>query len=130
MRSKIQRLILNNLNTNREELQHVVWKWLSQNYSVVQKNANFLKQDDLYIAAAITKQNQFRTISQKRRVPSLYSHSNNWLAKPARYSRKFRRICVVTGRTRGVSRFFGLSRIQIKRAAKLRLVTGLRISSW
>jgi len=121
MRAKINKLILNNINKNKQELNEIVWRWLSHKTQNLKKKLSLNKDDDLYITMALAK--------SKQKTKRNYVLRGQRVKAPM-YMRKFRRICLVTGRTRGVSRYFSLSRIQIKRAAKLRLVSGLRKSSW
>jgi len=121
MRVKINKLILNNINKNKTELNQIVWRWLSNKSLVLKRKLHLNKDDDFYITMAMTR--------AKQKAKKTYMLRGQKVKAPM-FTRKFRRICLVTGRTRGVFRYFSLSRIQIKRAAKLRLVSGLRKSSW
>lgn len=55
----------------------------------------------------------------------LYSNFSN-----RSYSSRTKSICVLTGKTRGVFSQWKINRMQIKRMANLRLLPGLRSSSW
>ncbi len=122
MKTKLQRLILNNLNSNKNEIENTVWKWfLNKNLTII-SNVPYLKNADIFNVRVALKNSIFKR--------NRYQIKGNSSKRTAMNQRKFRRICLVTGRTRGVFRFTNLSRIQIKRAAKLRLISGLRLSSW
>jgi len=121
MRNKINKLILNNLNKNKYELNAIVWRWLAHKTLNLKKSLSLNRDDDFFITMALAKSQQ---------KAKKYYYLRGQRVKAPMFIRKFRRICLVTGRTRGISRYFSLSRIQIKRAAKLRLVSGLRKSSW
>ncbi len=122
MKTKLQRLILNNLNSNKNEIENTVWKWfLNKNLAII-SNITYLKNPDIFNVRVALKNSIFKRIR--------YQIKGNSSKRTSMSQRKFRRICLVTGRTRGVFRFTNLSRIQIKRAAKLRLISGLRLSSW
>lgn len=46
------------------------------------------------------------------------------------YLSKYKYSCNLTGRYKGLYRFFGLSRLSIKKMTSLRYITGIRKSSW
>lgn len=46
------------------------------------------------------------------------------------YSTRYRNLCMLTGRSRGVYRFFNLSRLKIKELGSQGKIPGLRQSSW
>ena len=123
MRNKLNRSILNNLNINKNEINNIIFKWFL-NLILLQKNKTIFTNN--------VNNNKFQAID----AISIQAFLNNSLkmkskdSKAPLHQRKFRRICLVTGRTRGIFRFCSLSRIQLKRAAKFRLITGLRMSSW
>jgi len=122
MKSKLFRLITNGLNRNSHELDTRVEKMVKAH--LMENNLGFFNtKDDLVYSLAIDAD------KYRRRNNKTVSWSGDYTPKP-RNKPRFRNICLVTGRTRSVIRYFKLSRIHLKRAAKLRLVTGLRLSSW
>jgi ribosomal protein S14 len=68
-----------------------------------------------------TKQNKF--LIDASHIFSLY---NNQVVKKNKYYRKYKNYCLITGKSRSVSRFCLLSRMQIKKMMNLGLLTGLR----
>ena len=123
MKNKLFRLIANGLNRNSNELDARVNKLIKSKVIFQMPTDIISNRDDWNYTFAFDDQKYQSRRTARTALTGFGAHVPKNVPK-------FRKICLVTGRTRAVLSYFKLSRIQIKRAAKLRLVTGLRISSW
>jgi len=81
--------------------------------------------ENLCLKFIISSTNIIDDVDVSFQAQILYSKFSN-----KSYSSRTKNLCVITGKTRGIFKEWKINRMQIKRMAALRLLPGLRSSSW